>query len=197
MEKYQPPHKSHCLLKLPPRLESLPNFPSKRHKVNKHGTYIYTSETCYHPVMSTDSNSNITRSPATPIYFFNSGIPSTSSTSIVGVMEIPSSTTTQLVGSTQPIGTNPFGSLFGMPSYNSQSIPSVSNPFSFDIPNMMSQLSSSIPATNVNPSFGLRGMDPLYNPLSFGAGHIPKMNPTSGGFPPLSSGPNPNLNAPG
>jgi hypothetical protein len=43
---------------------------------------------------------------------------------------------------------NPFGSLFGTPRYNSQSIPSVSNPLSFGIPNMMSQFSSSIPTTN-------------------------------------------------
>jgi hypothetical protein len=50
---------------------------------------------------------------------------------------------------------------------------------------------------NANPSFGIGGMAPSYGPLSFGGGHIPQMNPTVGGWPPFSSGPNPRLNAPG
>jgi hypothetical protein len=49
---------------------------------------------------------------------------------------------------------------------------------------------------NANPSFGSGGMAPLYTPLSFGEGDIPQMNPTVGGLPPFSSGPNPSLNAP-
>jgi hypothetical protein len=62
---------------------------------------------------------------------------------------------------------------------------------------MTSQLSSSIPTTNANPSFGPGGMAPPHTPLSFGGGHIPQMNPTVGGQPPFSSGSNPSLNAPG
>jgi hypothetical protein len=93
MEKDQPPRRSHHLLKLPLHLESLPKFPYKRHKVNKHGTYISTSQTCDHPVMSTESNPNITGSPSTPIYSVISWIPSTPSTSTFGVSEIPASTT--------------------------------------------------------------------------------------------------------
>jgi hypothetical protein len=77
--------------------------------------------------MSIESNPNVIGSPSTPISSVNSGIPSTPLASTVGVSEIPVSTTTQPMGSTQPIGTNPFGSLFGMPGYNSQSIPLVSN----------------------------------------------------------------------
>jgi hypothetical protein len=116
---------------------------------------------------------------------------------MVVVPEVPILTPTQPVVSTQPIVMNPFGSLFGMPGYNSQSIPSVSNPFSFGMPNMTSQLSSSIPVTNANPSFGPGGMAPLHTPLSFGGGHIPQMNPMVGGQPPFSFGSNPSLNAPG
>jgi hypothetical protein len=101
------------------------------------------------------------------------------------------------VVSTQPIVTNPFGSLFGTPGYNSQSIPSVSNPFSFGMPNMTSQLSSSIPANNENPSLGPGGMAPPHTPLSFGGGHIPQTTPTVGSQPPFPPGSNPSLNAPG
>jgi hypothetical protein len=196
VEKYQPPCRSHHLLKLPPHIYYLPKFPSKRRKVNKHGTYISTSQTCDNLVMSIESNPNVTGSPSTPIYFLISGILSTPSTSTIGMPEIPASITTQPVGYTQPIGMNPFRSLFGIPSYNSHSIPSVSNPFSFGIPNMTSQLSSYIPVANVNPSFGPGGMAPPYAPLSFGGGHIPQTNPTFGGLPPFSSEPNPILNAP-
>jgi hypothetical protein len=57
---------------------------------------------------------------------------------MVGVSEIPTPTTTQPVDSTRTIGTNPFRSLFGMSGYNSHSIPSIFNPFSFGMPNMMS-----------------------------------------------------------
>jgi hypothetical protein len=99
--------------------------------------------------------------------------------------------------STQPIEINPFGSLFGTPEYDSHSIPLVSNPFSFGMPNMESQLSSSIPVTNENPSFEFGGMAPPHAPLSFARGHIPQMNPTNGGQPPFSSESNPSLKDPG
>jgi hypothetical protein len=56
MEQDQLPRRSRRLLKLPPHLESLPKFPSKRRKVNKRGTYISTSQTCDYPVMSTESS---------------------------------------------------------------------------------------------------------------------------------------------
>jgi hypothetical protein len=69
--------------------------------------------------MSTESNPNDRGSPSTPIPYVISGIHSTSSAVMVGVLEIPDPISTQPVGSTQPIETNPFGSLFGMPGYNS------------------------------------------------------------------------------
>jgi hypothetical protein len=71
----------------------------------------------------------------------------------------------------------------------------ISNPFYFGMPNMTLQLSSSIPTTNANPSFRPGGMSPPYAPLLFGGGHIPQTNPIVGGWPPLSSGPNPIFNA--
>jgi len=197
MDQYQLPCRSCCFLKLPLHIDSLLKFPSKRHKVNKHGTYISTSWNFDNPVMSIESNPNVTGSPSNPISSVISGIPLTPSSSTMGVLEIPASSATQPMGSTRTIGTNPFEYIFGMPGHNSQSIPSVSNPFSFGIPNMTSQLSSSIPTANANPSFGPGGMTPLYAPLSFGVCHIPQTNPTVGGWPPLSFGPNPSLNAHG
>jgi hypothetical protein len=98
---------------------------------------------------------------------------------------------------TQPIVTNPFGSLFGTLGYNAQSIPLVSNPFSFGMPNMTLQLSSSIHANNTNPSIGPRGMAPLHIPLLFGVAHIPQMTPTTRIQPPFPPGSNPSLNARG
>jgi hypothetical protein len=197
VEQDQLPHRSRCLLKLPPHLDYLLNLPSKRRKVNKHGTYISTSHTCDYPAMSTESNLNDTGSPSTPIPYVISGIPLTPSSTTVEVSKILGLTATQPVVSTQPIGTNPFGSLFGTLGYDSQSIPSVSNSFSFGLPNMTSQTSSSIPTTNANPSFGIGGMAPSHSLLSFGGGHIPQMNPMVGGQPPFSSVSNPSLNAPG
>jgi hypothetical protein len=195
VEKDQLPRRSRRLLKLPPHLESLPKLPSKRRKGNKRGTYISTSQTCDYLVMSIESNPNDITSPSTPIPSVVSGIPLTPSAMMVGVLEIPSPTATQPVVSTRPIGTNPFEPLFGTPGYNSQSIPSVSNPFSFGMPNMTSELSSSSPTTNANPSFGLGGMAPLHALLSFGGGHIPQTNPMVGGQPRFYSGSNPSLNA--
>jgi hypothetical protein len=85
MKKNQPPRRYRHLLKLPPHLESLLKLPSKRHKVNKHGTYISTSQTCDHPIMSIKSNPNVIRSPSTPIYYVICGIPLTPSASMIGV----------------------------------------------------------------------------------------------------------------
>jgi hypothetical protein len=138
--------------------------------------------------MSTESSPKDTGSPSTPIPTVVNGVPSTPSTTMVVVPEVPILTPIRPVVATQPIVTNPFGSLFGTPGYNSQSIPSVSNPFSFGMPNMTSQLSSSIPATNANPSLGPGGMAPPHTPLSFGGSQIPQMNPTVGGQPPFPLG---------
>jgi hypothetical protein len=89
MEQGHPPCMSHCLLKLPLHFESLPKFPSKRRKVNRRGTYISTSQTCDYPVMGTVSSLNNTSSPLTPIPSVVSRIPSTPSTEMVVVLEVP------------------------------------------------------------------------------------------------------------
>jgi hypothetical protein len=119
------------------------------------------------------------------------------STTMVVVPEVPVITPIYPVVGTQPIVMNPFGSLFGTPRYNTQSIPSISNPFSFGMPNMTSQLSYSIPVNNTNPSIELGGMDPPHNPLMFGGAHIPQRTHTVGIQPPFYLGSNPSLNDPG
>jgi hypothetical protein len=144
--------------------------------------------------MSTKSSLKDIGSPSTHIPYGVNGTPSTPSTAIVVVMEVLFLTPIRHVVATQPIVTNPFGSLFGMPGYNAQSIPSVSNPFSFGMTNVTLQLSSSIPTNNENTSLGPGGMAPPHIPLSFGGAHIPQTTPTVGiqpHFPPRS---NPSIN---
>jgi hypothetical protein len=147
--------------------------------------------------MSIESSLNETRIPSTPIPYVVSGIPLTPLAMMVVVLEVPILTSTQRVVCNRPIQTNPFGSLFGKPRYRSWSIPSVSNPFSFGMPNMMSQLSSSIPKTNAIPSFGHGGMTPLHAHVLFDGSHIPQTNHTVGVQPTFSFESNPSLNATG
>jgi hypothetical protein len=92
---------------------------------------------------------------------------------------------------------NPFGSLFNSSGYNTQSIRSTSSPSSFGMSNFISQFSSSIPTSNLNPSIVLGGMAPLHIPLSFGGAHVPQMNPMIGSQLHFHSGSNPSLNAHG
>jgi len=124
--------------------------------------------------MSIESNLNVLEISLTPLSSVINGILSTPSSSTMEVSEVPASSATKPVSSTGPRGTNPFRSLFGMSIHNSQSIPLASNPFTFGMPNMMSQLSSLIPTANANPSFGPGGTIPPYAPFSFGGGHIPQ-----------------------
>jgi hypothetical protein len=126
-----------------------------------------------------------------------SGVPSTPLSSMVWILEAPSSNATQPMVSAQPMGTNPFVFPYGMPNHSTQSIPSATNPFSYGMPDMTSHFSSSVSLSHVNPSFGSGGMMPPYTPFSFGGGHIPQSNPTVGGWNPPSSGPNPSFTFPG
>jgi hypothetical protein len=82
MELDQLPRRSRHFLQLPPHLES---FPSKRHKVIKHGTHTSTYQTCDHTRMSTESSQKDTGSPSTPIPTIVNGTPSTPSTTMVVV----------------------------------------------------------------------------------------------------------------
>jgi hypothetical protein len=96
----------------------------------------------------------------------------------------------------QPIATNPFGSLCHSPSYNIQSIPTTSSPFSHGMKNFTSQFSFSIPTSNLNTSIGLGGMAPPHTPFLFDGAHIPQTTPTVGGFPSFHPGSSPGPNAP-
>jgi hypothetical protein len=187
------PRMSHRLLKLPPHLESLP---SKRRKVITRGTHTSTYQSCDHTSMSTESGQKDIRSPSPPIPIIVNGTPSTPSTTTVVVPKVPIITPIQPMVATQPIVTIPFGSIFDTPRYNTQSIPSASSHFSYGMSNLTLQFSSSIPATNTNPSIGLVGMAPPHIPLSFGGAHIPQTTPTVGSQPPFHPGSNPSLNAP-
>jgi hypothetical protein len=193
MEPDPLPRRSRHLLKLPLHLES---FPSKRCKVIKCGTHTSTCQTCDHTSMSTESGQKDTRSSSTPIPIVVNGTPYTPSTTMVVVPKVPVITHVQPMVATQPIVTNPFGSIFGTPRYNTQSILSTSSPFSYGMSNLTSQFPSSIPTTNTNPSIGHGGMDPSHILLSFGGAHIPQMNPMVGIQPPFHPGSNPSLNSP-
>jgi hypothetical protein len=106
MDQYQRPHWSRRLLKLPPHLDPLPKFSSKRHRVNKSGTYISTSQTHDKPVMSTESDSSISETPSTPFSSMISGISSTPSSSMVWVPKVPAYSATQPLSYSRPIVMN-------------------------------------------------------------------------------------------
>jgi hypothetical protein len=119
VEQDQPPRRSLRLLKLPPCLDPLSNYPPKRHRVNKCGTYICTSQACDHPTMSTKLDTNISRIPPTPMSSVISGIRSTPLSSVMWMSEAPSSSASQPMSSSHPTGTNPFAFPYGMPHHDS------------------------------------------------------------------------------
>jgi hypothetical protein len=165
VESDQLPHQSHRLLQLPPDFESLH---SKRRRVIKHGTHTSTYQTCDSTRMSTEPSHQNTGSPSTPTPTIVNGNPSTPATTMVVVQEAPIINVAHPIVNTQPIATNPFGSLGHSPSYNVQSIPMASSPFPYGMPNFTSQFSNSIPAACPNASIGLGGTTPPYTPFSFG-----------------------------
>jgi hypothetical protein len=91
---------------------------------------------------------------------------------------------------TQPIATNPFGSLGHSPGYNVRSIPMASSPFSYGMSNFTSHFSNSILVAGTNSSIGLGGTAHLYTPFLFGGTHVPQTTPTIGGVPPFNLGSN-------
>jgi hypothetical protein len=109
MDPYQLPRRSCRLLQLPPHFES---FPSKRCKVIKRGTHTSTYQTCDHIRMSIESIQKDIGSPLTPIPTIVNGTPSTPSTTMVLASEVPIITLFCPIVNTQPIATNPFGSLY-------------------------------------------------------------------------------------
>ena len=115
MELDQLPHHSLCFLKLPSLLEY---FPSKRRTVIKRGTHTSTYQTCDHTRMSIELSQQDIGSPSTPIPTIVNGTPSTPSTTMVVVPEVPIITVSHPIVNVQPIATNHFGSLGHSPSYN-------------------------------------------------------------------------------
>jgi hypothetical protein len=169
VELDQLPRRYHRLLQLPQHFES---FPSKRCKVIKCGTHTSTYQTCDHTRMSTESSQKDTQSPSTPIPTIVNDTPLTPSTTIIVVSEVPIITHARPIVNTQPIATNPFGSLCHSSSYNVQSIPMASSPFSYGMSNFTSQFSSSILASSLNIIIGLGGTAPPHTPFSFGDTHV-------------------------
>jgi hypothetical protein len=188
VESNQLPRRSHCLLQLPLDFVS---FPSKRHRVITHGTHTSTTQTCDSTRMSTEPGLQNYGSPLTPIAIVVNGTPSTPATSMVVLPEAPIITMAQPIVNVHATTSNPFGSLGHSPSYNFQSIPMASSPFSYGMPNFTSQFLNPIPAAGPNASIGLGGSTPPYTPFSFGRSQIPQMTPNMGGMPTFNPGSNP------
>jgi hypothetical protein len=188
MEPCQLPRRSRHLLQLPPHFDYLPY---KRRRVIKRGTHTSTYQTCDHTRMSIEPSHQDTGIPSTPTPTIVNDTPLTPSTTMVVVPKAPIITVSRPIVNTQPIATNPFGTLCHLLGYNVQSIPMASNPFSYGMPNFTLQFSNSIPTTSTNASIGIGGGAPPYTPLSVGGTHGSQMNPIIGGIPPLNHGSNP------
>jgi hypothetical protein len=86
---------------------------------------------------------------------------------------------------------NPFGGFGHSLSYNVQTIPMATSPFSYGMPSFTSQFSTAIPTASHNASLGPRGTTPPYTPFLFGSSHVPQANPNVGSVPFLNPGSNP------
>jgi hypothetical protein len=123
VESDQRPFRSHRLLQLPPNFESLP---SKRRRIIRRGTHSSTVHTCDSTRMSIEPSLQNTGSPSTP------------ATTMVVVPEAPIITMARPIVNAQYIASNPFGFVGHSPSYNIQSIPMASSPFSYGMSNFTS-----------------------------------------------------------
>jgi hypothetical protein len=188
VESDQPPCWSRRLLELPPDFES---FPSKRRRVIRHGTHTSTFHTCDFTRMSIEPSLQNTGRPSTPTPTIFNGTPSTPATSMVVVPEEPIIIMARPIVNAKPTTSNHFGSLGHSPSYNVQSIPMASSPFSYGMPKFTLHFSNIIPTTGPNASIGLGGTTPLYTPFLFGGSQIPQMTPNMGGIPAFNPRSNP------
>ena len=91
------------------------------------------------------------------------------------------------------LASNPFGGFGHSSSYNVQTIPMATSPFSYGMPNFTSQSSTAIPAASRNASLGLGGTTPPYTPFPFGSSHVPQVNPNVGSVPFPTPGSNPSM----
>ena len=108
MELDEPPRRSRRVLQLPPDFMSLP---SKRRRVIIHGTRTSTIQACDSTRMSTEPGLQNSGSPLTPIPTIVINTPSTPTTSMVVVPEVPIITMAQPIVNAQATASNPFGSL--------------------------------------------------------------------------------------
>jgi hypothetical protein len=111
--------------------------------------------------------------------------------STVAVSEAYTGTMARPVVNASSLASNPFGGFGHSPSYNVQTIPMATSPFSYGMPSFTSQFSTAIPAAGHNASLGLGGTTPPYTPFPFGSSHVPQVNPNVGSVPFLNPGSNP------
>jgi hypothetical protein len=180
VESDQLPRRSRRLLQLPPVFESLP---SKRNRVISSGTHTSTFQTCDPTRMSTESSLQNTGSSSTPNPTIINGTPLTPISITVAVMEAYTGTMARPLVNASSLPSNPFGGFVHSPSYNVQTIPMASSPFSYGIPNFTSYFSTAIQAAGHNASLGLGGTTPPYTPSLFSGSHIPQANPNVGTIP--------------
>jgi hypothetical protein len=180
MESDQLPRRSRRLLQLPPVFELLP---SKRRRVIGSGTHTSTFQTCDPTRMSTESSLQNTGSSSTPNPTIVNCTPSTPAAATVAVSEAYTGTMARPVVNASSLASNPFGGFGHSPSYNVQTIPMATSPFSYGMPSFTSQFSTAIPAAGHNASLGPGGTTPPYTPFPFGSSHVPQVNPNVGSVP--------------
>jgi hypothetical protein len=130
--------------------------------------------------MSIESSLQNTGSSSTPIPTIVNGTPSTLAATTVAVSDAYTGTMSRPVLNASSLASNHFGGFGHSPSYNVQSIPMTSSPFSYGMPSFTSQFLIAIPAVGLNSSLRLGGTTPPYTPFSFGGSHIPQTNPNVG-----------------
>jgi hypothetical protein len=161
------------------------------HRVIRRSTHTSTVQTCDSTRMSTEPSIQNTGSPSTPTPTIVNGTPSTPTTTMVVVSETPIITMVHSIVHAQYLASNPFGSLVHSPSYNVQSIPMASSPFSYGMSNFTLQFSNAISVVGPNASIGLGGTTPPYTPFLFGGSQIHQTTPNMGGIPSFNPGSNP------
>jgi hypothetical protein len=141
--------------------------------------------------MSTESSIQNIGSSSTPNPTIVNFTPSTPTVATVAVPEAYTGTMAQPVVNASSLASNPFGGFGHLSSYNVQTIPMDTNPFSYGMPSFTSQFSTAIPAAGYNASLGTGGTTPPYTPFPFGSSHVPQVNPNVGSVPFLNPGSNP------
>jgi hypothetical protein len=186
----QIPRRSRWSLQLPPVFELLP---SKRCRVIGSGTHTSTFQTCDPIRMSTKSSLQNTGSSSTPNPTIVNFTPSTPVAAAVAVPEAYTGTMARPVVNASSLASNPFWGFGHSPSYNVQTIPMVTSPFSNGMPSFTSQFSTAILVVGHNTSLGPGGTTPPYTPCPFGSSHVPQANPNVGSVPFLNPGSNPSM----